>query len=114
MAKLIDNSQLGAKIRVFRLQAGFTQEKLAEELGITFQQIQKYERGITKVNLAKLQRLAEVLKLPVAAFFEEGNYSAIQLSDEEAQLVTSFRKIKSEDHKNSILNIVDGLAKLKN
>jgi hypothetical protein len=60
-----------------------------------------------------LQRLAEVLQHPIVAFFEEGNYSAFQLSDEEVQLVTSFRKIKSADHKNSLLDIVDGLAKAK-
>jgi transcriptional regulator with XRE-family HTH domain len=51
-----------------------TQEKLAEELGITFQQVQKYERGITKVNLEKLQQLSIVMKIPISAFFLDGSF----------------------------------------
>lgn len=113
MKSRIDNSQIGLKIREFRLQAGFTQERLAEELGITFQQIQKYEKGITKVNLVKLQQLSDVLKVPITAFFIEGTYSALQLSNEEKTLLQDFRKIKSAEHRNSILDIVAGLAKVK-
>lgn len=86
------------KIREVRLQAGFTQEKLAEELGITFQQVQKYERGVTKVNLEKLQQLTVVLKIPMPAFFLEGSYSVFQLDDDEKQLLTTFREINSADH----------------
>ena len=114
MQNVHSDTQIGSKIREFRLQAGLTQEKLAEELGITFQQVQKYERGVTKVNLVKLQQLAAALKVPISAFFLEGSYSAFQLSDEEKHLLSSFRKIKSADHRNSVLDITDGLAKIKN
>ena len=113
MSKVLNNAQIGLKIREFRLQAGFTQERLAEELGITFQQVQKYERGVTKVNLEKIQQLAVVLRIPISAFFLEGSYSAYQLTDEEKQLLYSFRKIKSADHRNSVLDVVTGLAKIK-
>ena len=113
MSNVHNNTQIGSKIREFRLQAGFTQEKLAEELGITFQQIQKYERGVTKVNLVKLQQLSAALKVPISAFFLEGSYSAFQLSDEEKQLLNTFRKIKSTEHRNSVLDIVSGLSKVK-
>lgn len=111
MDHILDDIQLGKKIREFRLQAGMTQEKLAEELGITFQQVQKYERGATKVNLLKLQQIATAFKIPVSAFFE-GQHSAFQLTEEEIQLIHSFRKIKSPEHKNSILDILSGLAKI--
>ena len=113
MSRVFDNSQIGIKIREFRLQAGLTQEKLAEELGITFQQVQKYERGVTKVNLVKLQQLAVVLKIPISAFFLEGSYSAFQITEEEKQLLYTFRKIKSAEHRNSVIDIVAGLAKVK-
>ena len=113
MNKILDNTQIGQKIREFRLQAGLTQEKLAEELGITFQQIQKYERGVTKVNLVKLQQLSEALKLPISALFQEVSYSAFQLTEDEKQLLQSFRKIKSTEYRNSILEIMAGLAKAK-
>ena len=112
MSKILTDIQIGRKSREFRLQAGVTQEKLAEELGITFQQIQKYERGVTKVNLVKLQQLAATLKVPVSAFFQEGS-SAFQLSTEEKQLLTDYRKIKSAGHRSSILDITAGLTKLK-
>lgn len=113
MNKVFDNTQIGLKLREFRQQAGLTQEGLAEELGITFQQVQKYERGVTKVNLIKLQQIAVALKIPVSAFFLEGSYTALQLSEEEKHLLQSYRKIKSADHKNSVLDIVAGLAKVK-
>lgn len=113
MSKVLTDLQIGQKIREFRLQAGFTQEKLAEELGITFQQIQKYERGVTKVNLFKLQQLAETLKIPVSAFFQDGSFSALQLTDEEKQLLTTFRKIRSSAYRNSLLDIAAGLSKVK-
>ena len=114
MSNVNNDTQIGSKIREFRLEAGLTQEKLAEELGITFQQVQKYERGVTKVNLVKLQQLTEVLKVPISAFFLEGSYSAFQLTEEEKQLLQSFRKIKSIEHRNSVLDILAGLAKVKN
>ena len=113
MSKVLDNTQIGLRIREYRLQAGITQEQLAEELGITFQQVQKYERGITKVNLLKLQQLAIILKIPISAFFLDGSYSAFQLTEEEKQLLHSFRKIKTAEHRNSVLDIVAGLAKVK-
>ncbi|MBJ6802071.1 helix-turn-helix domain-containing protein [Geomonas propionica] len=111
MSKVLTDIQIGQKIREFRLQAGVTQEKLAEELGITFQQIQKYERGVTKVNLVKLQQLAETLKIPISAFFQDGSHTAFQLNDIEKQVLAAFRKIRSETHKNSVLDIVLGLAR---
>jgi len=114
MNGVIDNSQIGIKIREFRLQAGLTQERLAEELGITFQQVQKYEKGITKVNLVKLQQLSEILKVPISAFFlNRSPYSAFQLSERETALLQAFRKIKSVDHQNSVIDIISGLAKVK-
>jgi len=114
MSNVQNDTQIGLKIREFRLQAGLTQEKLAEELGITFQQVQKYERGVTKVNLVKLQQLSEALKVTISAFFVEGSCcTAFQLNDEEKQLLTTFRNIKSLGHRSSVLDIVAGLAKVK-
>jgi transcriptional regulator with XRE-family HTH domain len=113
MSIVLNDSQIGAKIREFRLQAGLTQERLAEELGITFQQVQKYERGVTKVNLVKLQQLATVLKIPISAFFLEVSYSAFQLTEQEQQFLQALRKIKSAEHRKSILDIVMGLGKVK-
>lgn len=113
MGKIFNNAEIGLKIREFRLQAGYTQERLAEALGITFQQVQKYERGVTKVNLEKLQQIAEVLKLPVASFFDGSSYNAYQLTSEEKILLEAFRGIKTVNLRESILDIVTGLSSKK-
>ncbi len=113
MNKIVDDVGIGRKIREFRLQAGLTQERLAEELEITFQQVQKYERGITKVNLVRLQQLAEAFKIPISSFFDDSSCTAFQLSEYEKTLLTTFREIKSSGHRNSILDIVAGQARKK-
>lgn len=113
MGKIIGTTEIGLKIREFRQQAGFTQERLAEALEITFQQVQKYERGVTKVNLIKLQQIAEVLKVPVSSFFEESSCHAYQLSEDEKTLLEAFRQVKAASLRESVLDIVAGLARKK-
>jgi len=109
MNKVLDNDIIGAKIREFRQGAGLTQEKLAEALGITFQQVQKYERGITKVNLQKLQQLAGILQVPVAAFFDDSTGTVYKLSEQEKVVLRLFRNIRQQ-HRKSLLDILGGLA----
>jgi transcriptional regulator with XRE-family HTH domain len=53
-----------------RLMIGWTQEKLAEALGLTFQQVQKYEKGTSRMGASRLQHIAEVLQAPIEFFFE--------------------------------------------
>src|SRR5215469_8862995 len=61
---------VGARIRMRRRMQSVSQEKLAEALGLTFQQVQKYERGANRVSASKLYEIAATLKAPVAYFFE--------------------------------------------
>lgn len=112
MGKILSSAEIGAKIKAFRLFAGLTQEGLAEKLEITFQQVQKYERGVTKVNLTKLQQLADVLEVPISAFFDNASNAAYQLTEQELSLMKGFRKMH-EDHKRNVVEIVSGLAALK-
>lgn len=113
MDRIFTDAEIGQKIRELRLQAGLTQEGLAEQLGITFQQVQKYERGVTKVNLLKLQQLSSVLKVPTSSFFDDSSYRVYQLTDDEMKLLKDYRDISSPSHRESLLNIVTGLAKVK-
>lgn len=62
---------VGGRIRLRRSVLGLSQEKLAEELGITFQQVQKYERGLNRVGASRLWDLSQVLSVPVSFFYEE-------------------------------------------
>lgn len=61
---------VGAQVRRFRKQAGMSQQVLAARLGLTFQQVQKYERGTNRVSASKLFETAGILGVPVQAFFE--------------------------------------------
>ncbi|MBE0694471.1 MAG: helix-turn-helix transcriptional regulator [Aquamicrobium sp.] len=62
---------VGGRIRLRRNMLGMSQEKLGEHLGITFQQIQKYEKGTNRVGASRLQAIASILEVPVAYFFED-------------------------------------------
>jgi transcriptional regulator with XRE-family HTH domain len=61
---------IGSRLRLRRLAMGFSQETLAQALGVTFQQIQKYERGSNRIFSSRLFHLARVLKVPLGYFFE--------------------------------------------
>lgn len=62
---------VGSRVRLRRTMLGMSQEKLGESLGITFQQIQKYEKGSNRIGASRLQRISEVLTVPVSFFFED-------------------------------------------
>jgi transcriptional regulator with XRE-family HTH domain len=62
---------VGSRIRMRRNMLGMSQEKLGEHLGITFQQIQKYEKGTNRVGASRLQAIASILDVPVSFFFAE-------------------------------------------
>lgn len=61
---------VGARVRMRRKLLGFSQEKLADQLGLTFQQVQKYERGANRVSASKLYEIGQALDAPVSYFFE--------------------------------------------
>jgi transcriptional regulator with XRE-family HTH domain len=61
---------VGARIRMRRRMQGVSQERLAEALGLTFQQVQKYERGANRVSASKLYDIAATLRAPISYFFE--------------------------------------------
>jgi transcriptional regulator with XRE-family HTH domain len=61
---------VGTRIRMRRKVLGMSQEKLAERLGLTFQQVQKYERGANRVSASKLYQAARALQTPISYFFE--------------------------------------------
>ena len=61
---------VGSRLRLRRTLLGLSQERLAEAIGVTFQQVQKYERGANRIGSSRLYDLAQVLDVPVAFFFE--------------------------------------------
>ena len=61
---------VGSRVRMRRIMLGMSQEKLGEGLGLTFQQIQKYEKGTNRIGASRLQRISEILQVPVSFLFE--------------------------------------------
>lgn len=61
---------VGSRLRLRRLELGMSQERLAEQLGITFQQVQKYERGTNRIGASRLHQIAVCLQVPITYFFE--------------------------------------------
>ncbi len=73
MAKKAPNptdKHVGARVRMRRMMLGMSQEKLGDALGLTFQQVQKYEKGANRIGASRLQQIAEILQVPVSFFFE--------------------------------------------
>jgi transcriptional regulator with XRE-family HTH domain len=62
--------EVGQRIRIQRLAAGLSQSELAERIGVTFQQVQKYEKGTNRVGAGRLTKIARVLNVPVGSFFD--------------------------------------------
>jgi len=65
------NSHLGKKLRMRRLSLGLTQTKVAQAINVTFQQIQKYEKGTNGVSSSRLLQLSQFLKVPIVYFYED-------------------------------------------
>jgi transcriptional regulator with XRE-family HTH domain len=63
--------QVGVRVRMRRLMLDMSQQKLAAALGLSFQQVQKYESGSNRIGAGRLQQLAEILEVPVSFFFED-------------------------------------------
>ncbi len=63
------DEEIGRRVRVRRMQLGLSQTDLADSLGLSFQQVQKYEKGKNRIGAGRLERIAEFLKVPVSFFF---------------------------------------------
>lgn len=73
MAKKAPNptdKHVGARVRMRRMMLGMSQEKLGDALGLTFQQVQKYEKGANRIGASRLQQIAHILQVPVSFFFD--------------------------------------------
>ena len=119
---------VGSRIRLRRNMVALSQEKLGERLGITFQQVQKYEKGTNRVDASRLQAIAAILNVPPAYFFEDApredgqtpmgfqEDAAMPLvpdfmsSTESLQLSRAFMKIRDTKVRRKILDLVKTLG----
>ena len=113
------NRHLGAKLRMRRLALGLTQTKVAQAINVTFQQIQKYEKGTNGISSLRIMQLATFLKVPVVYFFEDySGYtgkSSDDLSGEDINysfLVKIFSSLSSQQ-KEKILQILSNTRSIE-
>ncbi|KAA1179510.1 helix-turn-helix transcriptional regulator [Rhizobium tropici] len=121
------DAYVGSRVRTRRLMLGMSQERLAEQIGVTFQQVQKYEKGTNRIGASRLQAIAGVLAVPVAFFFQQDNTQPLNtdglgaingledLSDfltskEGLNLNKAFMKINDPSVRQSVLMLVKSLA----
>ena len=107
MSSIIDSKEIGHRIRVFRQKAGLSQERLAEAIDMSFQQIQKYENGKSKLNTSRLQLIAEALGITIYAFFDGYIEAPYKLSLDEKKLVEAFRSMKNSSTRSALLTLAE-------
>ena len=129
IAKKVPNpidKHVGSRVRMRRMMLGMSQEKLGDALDLTFQQVQKYEKGTNRIGASRLQHISQILQVPVSFFFEGAPHmpghsgmgeavSPAYVSDflatsDELSLTKSFIKIKSSKLRRRIVELVEQMA----
>ena len=130
MIKKIPNptdKHVGSRVRMRRMMLSMSQEKLGDALGLTFQQVQKYEKGTNRIGASRLQQISNILQVPVSFFFEgapdapdaQGGFAEapspsyvadfLATSDGLA-LARSFMRIKDAKLRRRIVELVEQIA----
>lgn len=86
---------VGQRVRLLRMERGLSQERLAEALGVTFQQVQKYEKGINRIGASRLQLVATSLGISVASLFPETDAPAANLAPFDASTLRVARNFQA-------------------
>ncbi len=132
MAKKTPNpidKHVGSRVRMRRMMLGMSQEKLGDALGLTFQQVQKYEKGTNRVGASRLQQISHILQVPVSFFFEGAPVGASGASggglsevpspayvsdflatSDGLSLTKSFMRIKNSKLRRRIVDLVEQIA----
>jgi transcriptional regulator with XRE-family HTH domain len=110
--------EVGRRVRALRLEKGMSQEKLGNQLALTFQQIQKYENGTNRIGAAKLQRIAQILGVSVSALYPDP-VPAGQNSQEVAELIDTgstlrllraYSRMRSPSLQRALTTLVEEIA----
>jgi transcriptional regulator with XRE-family HTH domain len=115
--------EVGHRIRIERLARGLSQTALANQLGVTFQQVQKYEKGVNRVGAGRLTKIAEVLGIDVSAFFgakdmigagarESGEASPLKLLTVSGafRLLRAYGEIEDSNLRRAVVDLVEQIS----
>ena len=120
------DQHVGSRVRMRRLMLAMSQEKLGDALGLTFQQVQKYEKGTNRIGASRLEQISHILQVPVAFFFEgaadvlapQGSGSALSMAEiddfisdsEGLRLIRAFMRIDNTTLRRRIAMLVQEIA----
>jgi transcriptional regulator with XRE-family HTH domain len=108
--------EMGKKIRLRRVEQRISQSDLGEKLGVSFQQVQKYEKGVNRVGAARLQQIATALDVPVTFFYDsDGNTKEVESllfldSAFSLRLLRAYSKIKDQAVQRQIVTLMEAVA----
>jgi transcriptional regulator with XRE-family HTH domain len=106
--------RIGDRMRARRMMLGMSQTELGAALDVTFQQIQKYERGINRISASTIERLAVTLGVPITYFFDghppEVDLTAFLATAEGFALCTAFQHIESQAMRSAVIHLLQGMA----
>jgi transcriptional regulator with XRE-family HTH domain len=111
--------RFGQKLRTRRLMLGLTQTELGAAINVTFQQIQKYERGRNRVRASMLEKLAGTMGVPITYFFEQSDggdgstatLNAFLATPAGLALFTAFQRLDSEGERRAVINLLQEMTK---
>lgn len=106
---------VGSRIRERRIMLGLSQQQMADMIGVTYQQAHKYERGINRISAGRLYEISQVLRVPVAYFFEDlgEDHSNGPLDDRQRmclELARNFAQIPNQRHQDALSQLARALA----
>jgi transcriptional regulator with XRE-family HTH domain len=104
------DAEVGMRVRTRRLEMKLSQTELANLVGVTFQQVQKYEKGANRIGAGRLQRISEALTVPVSYFFGNGSITQVPNSARDTQGGSVFALMQSRGS----VRVVQALARIKN
>src|SRR3954467_2175176 len=117
------DAEVGRRVRSRRLECRLSQTELAERIGVTFQQVQKYEKGVNRIGAGRLQRISEALEVPISFFFDATPHGAsrgvisrpdsvfgFMQTSGSVRIVKAFHKIKSRKARELLVNMVEEFA----
>jgi transcriptional regulator with XRE-family HTH domain len=115
---------VGQNIRIFRTAKGMSQTELGDAAGVTFQQIQKYEKGTNRVGSSRLAKIAQILDVPVARFFDnaaggaDGPISGEVVTDllgvrHAVLMLRAFAELPSDEVRRSLVTLAESIGKPK-
>lgn len=111
--RIRSTAAIGQMVKARRKELGIPQERIAAHLGVTYQQVQRYENGKNRLNVEDIQIIAAILNVPVNYFFGATTEKSPGLSPDERKILKLFRKIKNRAGRAAVITVARLAAQLK-